>query len=116
MTKILSRKCSVPDRSGDIKQGAVDFNSLYAIQMDIETYNYFDVVFKDYRSQNLTRENDKKHDKSDSDMNAGISFLTMDDAPTGLRFKRNNADFMNDFFINIVARSFTNIEDISLSN
>ena len=84
--------------------------------MDLETYNYLDVVFKDYRSGNLTKENDKKNDKSESDLNAGISFLTLEMAPNGMSFKRNNADFMNNFFINIVARSFTNIEDLHTNN
>jgi len=33
-------------------------------------------------------------------------------APTGLIFKRDNADVMNNFFVNIVARSYTNIEEV----
>lgn len=31
MTKVLSRKCSVPDETGDIKQARCDFNILYCI-------------------------------------------------------------------------------------
>ena len=31
MTKILSRKCSIPDTSGDVKLSKVDFNIMYAI-------------------------------------------------------------------------------------
>ncbi len=31
MTKILTRKCSVPDKSGDSKQNRCDFNILYNI-------------------------------------------------------------------------------------
>ena len=50
MTKILTRKCSVPDKGGDIKQSSCDFNVLYGIQMDIELYSYIEIVFKDYRS------------------------------------------------------------------
>ena len=44
MTKILTRKCSVPDDSGDIKLSRCDFNILYALQMDIENYNYIDIL------------------------------------------------------------------------
>lgn len=54
MTKILSRKCSVPDISGDVKQSKVDFNIIYAIQMDIENYNYLNVVLNDFNNGNLT--------------------------------------------------------------
>jgi len=32
-------------------------------------------------------------------------------APAGLTFKRDNADVMNNFFVNIVCRSYTNIEE-----
>ena len=32
-------------------------------------------------------------------------------APAGLTFKRDNADVMNNFFVNIVTRSYTNIEE-----
>lgn len=56
MTKILTRKCSVPDRSGDIKQSLCDFNILFSIQMDIELYNYCDVVFRDYHAGKLVLE------------------------------------------------------------
>jgi len=30
-------------------------------------------------------------------------------APAGMSFKRDNADFMNNFFVNIIALSFTDI-------
>lgn len=35
----------------------------------------------------------------------------MSEAPSGVVFRRDNADFMNNFFVNIVARSFTDIEE-----
>jgi len=38
-------------------------------------------------------------------------FLTLGVAPSGLTFKRDNADVMNNFFVNIVTRSYTNIEE-----
>lgn len=44
-------------------------------------------------------------------LHASRCFLTMALAPTGLIFKRDNADVMNNFFVNIVTRSYTNIEE-----
>ena len=44
MTKILTRKCSIPDKSGDIKQARCDFDVLYNVQMDIEMFNYIDLL------------------------------------------------------------------------
>ena len=79
--------------------------------MDLEIYNYLDIVFRDHRAGRLNRENDKKNEKEDEGLNAGVSFLAIDAAPAGMTFRRYNADFMNNFFINIVARSFTNIEE-----
>jgi len=84
MTKILSRKCAVEDKSGDIKIATLDFNILYAIQMDIENYNYIDMVFRDYRAGKLNHNygNDKKNDKSnDLGLDAGVSYLTIDMSP-----------------------------------
>ena len=120
MTKILTRKCSVPDRSGDIKQSSCDFNILYSIQMDIELYNYIDIALRDFRSGKMQKEmagKDKKKGGSEEDdkngpkINAGVVFLPMTASPSGMQFKRDNADFMNNFFVNIAARSFTNIEE-----
>jgi hypothetical protein len=36
-------------------------------------------------------------------------------APQGMTFKRDNADVMNNFFVNIVTRSYTDIDEILLS-
>lgn len=123
MTKILTRKCSVPDRSGDIKLARCDFNILYNIQMDIELFNYFEILMKEYYTGQLTPENlekDKKKfmkqeenaEKQEIKFNAGVTFNPMTAQPAGINFKRDNADFMNNFFVNIVANSFTNIEEI----
>jgi hypothetical protein len=50
MTKILTKKCSIPDKSGDIKLSRCEFNILNNVQMDIELYNYFEILMRDYRS------------------------------------------------------------------
>ena len=44
-------------------------------------------------------------------LHASRVFLTLPSAPNGLTFKRDNADVMNNFFVNIVTRSYTNIEE-----
>ena len=36
--------------------------------------------------------------------------------PPGITFKRDNADVMNNFFVNIVSTSFTEIEEILKTN
>lgn len=125
MTKVLSRKCSVPSKTGDIKENFCDFNILYAIQMDIELYNYVDMLMRDFKSGKLAAEVSKKkdglkreeEDKTDGPrLNAGLVLLTMDLAPHDMTFKRDNADVMNNFFINIVTRSYTNIDELLKSN
>jgi hypothetical protein len=55
LAKILSRKCAFPDKSGDIKEARLIFNILYAIQMDVEMYNYIDVLFHDHRGKGLPK-------------------------------------------------------------
>ena len=125
MTKILTRKCSVPDKNGDVKESSCDFDVLFAVQMDIELYSYLEVLFKDYRSGKVAVEiaaaKIKKKNAGKTDelsqfvgtlrLHASRVFLPMSSAPAGLSFKRDNADVMNNFFVNIVTRSFTNIEE-----
>jgi len=120
MTKILTRKCSVPAQSADVKQARCEFNILYALQMDIELYNYTEVLLSDYRAGKLgivkgkgrlSKEEIEAEEKG-TGINAGVSFLPMSAQPSGVIFKRDNADFMNNFFIDITCRSFTNIEEL----
>lgn len=44
-------------------------------------------------------------------LHASRVFMPFASAPSGLVFKRDNADVMNNFFVNIVTRSYTNIEE-----
>lgn len=116
MTKILSRKCAVPDKSGDVKLNSCDFNILYAIQMDIETYNYADIVFHVYRQGKIVDYTEKIKKQTEQELNpmglnAGVAFLPIEEQPSFMTFKRFNADFMNNFFVNIVARSFTDFDE-----
>jgi len=127
MTKILSRKCSIPDTSGDVKQSKVDFNVMYAIQMDLENYNYIDIILKEFNNGNLTQANLIKERKrlveeeqsqsivlkqGEKKLNAGVVMLNINSAPLGMTFQRDNFDVMNNFFISISSRAFTKIEDL----
>lgn len=120
MTKILTRKCSVPDRSGDIKENLCDFNILFNTQMDIELYNYVDTLLHDYRSGRLAEGNSKKKKMTKEEeeeaekgngFNAGVVFQPMNAQPSYMTYRRDNADFMNNFYVNIIARSFTDIDE-----
>lgn len=114
MTKILTRQCSVPSRCGDVKQASCDFNILYNCQMDIEIYNYIDILLHEYRAGKLKDHKKKNEEEEAGDgggMNAGVVALLENMAPEGLSFKRLNHDFMNNFFVNLIARSYTDIEE-----
>jgi hypothetical protein len=56
MTKILTRKCSIPDRNGEYKEGKCELDVIYAVQMDIELYNYIDTVLRKLRMGILVSE------------------------------------------------------------
>ena len=122
MTKILTRKCSIPDRSGDIKQARCDFDVLFNVQMDIEMYNYIDLLLYEYRSGKLKDDSKTVKQAGDEDeanqnqflgktLHAAVVVLVQGGEPAGWAYKRPNHDFMNNFFVNICARSFTDIED-----
>jgi len=82
--------------------------------MDIELYNYCDKLFWEWRSGNLKPAGVSRKDEDDptAHLNAGVSFQTMEMQPAGMAFKRDNADFMNNFYVDIICRSFTNIEEV----
>ena len=48
--------CSIPDLSGDYKEGKCDLNTIYAVQFDIDLYNYIDVVLRKLRMGILKEE------------------------------------------------------------
>ena len=114
MAKILYGKCTVSNYSGDIKQGELSFDLLFNLQMDIELYNYIHILFHDYFSKRLKLTIDKyeeeEEDQQKPRINAGATYIPVDEAPLHIRLHRNNVDFMNNFNINIVARTFTDIE------
>ena len=49
-------------------------------------------------------------------LHAAEVLLTPDKAPSGMTFQRDNIDFVNNFFVNAVAMSFTNIPEEQESN
>jgi len=90
--------------------------------MDIELYNYVHILLHDYHSGQLKKnrkqvttdikyEEEPPFEKGQLRLHAGVSFIPIDKAPPGIVLHRNNSDFMNNFYVSIVARTFTNIEN-----
>ena len=42
-------------------------------------------------------------------LHPGEVHLPLDAAPPGIRFKRNNHDFVNNFYVDLVAKAFTDV-------
>jgi hypothetical protein len=86
--------------------------------MDVETYNYVDDILHLYRQGKiLDQRAASKGGLSFAEVpdgvpgfNSGVVFMPMTAQPSYMSYKRDNADFMNNFFVNIIARSFTDIE------
>ena len=121
LAKILACKCTVPNKSGDIKQAQIFFNILYYLQTDIELYNYIDIMLKDWEAGRLKSGEvdgqrgfnaDQKGKTKDSTvrLHASVVLIPLYQAPPGITLHRDNADFMNNFFVNIVTHTFTNID------
>lgn len=129
MTKILTRKCSIPDKSGDYKEGRCELNVIHAVQMDIEMYNYWDIVLRKLRMgilrQDITdKENKNKQGELDAEEALKIAEVDEEDdetkkiegimsiiiGPDGSPLKRNNSDVMNNFYIQIIVKAYTEID------
>ena len=104
--------------------------------MDVEIYNYFDIILREYVNGRLTYDNLQKERKrlieedltqasqksGQMKLNAGVVYITNSQAPVGhssnfiqvkgYQLQRDNIDVMNNYYINISSRAFTNIEDI----
>ena len=116
MTKILTRQCSIPDINGDYKESKVELNVIYAIQFDMELYNYVDVVIRDLRMGTLADrvkgnskatvvdkeqvggEGNEEDDDDETKKVEGIWAIPI--GPDNVPLKRNSSDVMNNFFIN----------------
>ena len=132
MTKILTRMCSIPDVNGDYKEAKCDLNTIYAVQFDIELYNYIDSMLRKLRmgvlrdeiyqrergTFNLEEakkasgagEEDGDDEEEELKKIEGVNAIII--GPDGAPLKRNNSDVMNNFFINYAVRCFTDIEKI----
>jgi len=108
--------------------------------MDLERYNYADIVFRKFRMGILRQEiqaaeNTKlstkrtkyEHAYSEQVLGDKVDEQSLAEAeeetgyiggayatgigPDGALLKRNNSDSMNNFFVNICVRAFTNLDD-----
>jgi len=120
--------CSIPDIGGDYKEAKCDLNTIYAVQFDIELYNYVDGVLRKLRMGILREEIISKEkgiavdeerkgagqeaddDDDDDELKKveGVNPIII--GPDGAPMKRNNSDVMNNFFIMFSVRCFTDIE------
>ena len=143
MTKILTRKCSIPDKNGDYKEGRCDLDVIYAVQMDIELYNYVDKVLRKLRMGKLLDELKQKaagtgsnenepggdaqeakasdeaaNDDEDDETKKVDGVFAIEIGPDGVPLKRNPSDVMNNFFVQFAVLSFTELEKelIALQN
>ena len=46
MSKILSKKFSIPHKSGEFRKGECEMELLYNVRTDIGLYNYIDVLLR----------------------------------------------------------------------
>lgn len=53
MTKIITRQASIPNINGVYKDSKVELDVIYAVQFDIDLYNYVDVVLRKLRMGRL---------------------------------------------------------------
>ena len=115
---VLERKVSIPSINEVFNEAECHWDLFYSIQMDIENYNYVDILLtksneghlnEEERKNEVKKFNKEQEDKNKPKMNAGVVFLTPDKAPNGMNFHRKNIEFMNNFFVDIVTYSFTNI-------
>lgn len=114
MSKILAFKCSIPSRSGDRKLNKVEMNVVRAVFADIEMYNFIDITLRKFKmgklrqevqSMELAKSTDLKSDRvdtleeeaDDGDMDLMPKLIY---GPDGGPLYRNQADIMNNLFIN----------------
>mmetsp|Transcript_33505 Transcript_33505/g.51468 ORF Transcript_33505/g.51468 Transcript_33505/m.51468 type:complete len:147 (+) Transcript_33505:4247-4687(+) len=86
--------------------------------MDIEMFNYTEKTFTDYRNgkfkEELRSRNKDYTQRFEKVLKERLDFIFEQQISTlqGTISRRVNSDAMNNFYIDIVAKSFTNIEDI----
>ena len=125
LSKLMQRKASIPSVSNINHEAMCYWDVFYNVQMDIENYNYIDQVLKQYFDGNLTEEVRQKENERFRSMDEEVDeeklhatevLLLQDKAPAGVKYKRDNIDYVNNFFVNIVAMSFTNIKEMQENN
>lgn len=96
---------------------------LWAVQFDIELFNYTEILLTLYKrglltNQNLRIEAEMLKQKDAEPLkvmghiiNSGDAWVTGEDASAhSIKLNRNHGDPANNYYINIVSRSFTDIE------
>ena len=58
----MSNKCSIPSSDGQFRNNELHLNVFWGVQMDIERFNYVDIVFRKYHMGILRPEIKAKED------------------------------------------------------
>jgi len=97
--------------------------------MDIERYNYMDVVLRKLKlgilmkemkesehgmgnEANANNKEDEDPDDDDDETKKVEGIMAIEIGPDGVPLKRNSSDVMNNFFVLDVVNSFTDIEEV----
>mmetsp|Transcript_628 Transcript_628/g.723 ORF Transcript_628/g.723 Transcript_628/m.723 type:complete len:90 (+) Transcript_628:912-1181(+) len=87
--------------------------------MDIEMYNYSDKLFEEYKSGVLDKEEARKRgriyeQRFDIVLKERVEYIFEPQISTivGTVLRRVNSDAMNNYYVETVAKSFTNIQEI----
>jgi len=64
------------------------------------------------QTKEIKYEEEPEQDPDQIRFHAGVVFLPLDSAPGDMQLHRDNADFMNNFYVYIVATTFTDIERV----
>jgi len=138
MSKILSAKFSIPDKGGEFRKGRCEMELLFNVQTDIILYNYIDVLLRkknmgileqDMLKRQKERMSISEDDQDNQSKKLDESFelnqtkqigeeegmLPTEFGPDGVILKRNHSDLMNNFFIDLVSKSYLDTAN-SLSN
>lgn len=104
--KILGKQSSIPHKSNDVKRSVVDVQILYNLQMDIENYNYYSILLQEYFRKTYLR----GHIPILPQINPAHSYIPVELSPPGMTLHRNPIKFVNNWYVELVAKSYTSYE------
>lgn len=119
LSRKLSKRCSIPDESGDYSLARVEMNVLQSVFFDISLYNYIDVVVRrhqrldlaDYircKERGVKTGSESEESEYDEFVEKKVKpILVTQYGPYGKPLYRNSAVFTENFFISDVSFAFS---------